>query len=888
MLISNLTLKISVIFCIWAIIFFPVTLESSMKEQDTKIFSFKLDNGLKVLYAIDRSSAEVHIISLIKAGALYEERKNKGVSHFLEHLLINRKSKNYASGVMARKIKNSSGYINGHTGFDYTTYEISLPREKLLDGLKYQREILFYGNFDALDVSIEQKAILEERRRNLDNPKRVIREKLRTLLFKPTHPYCKPVIGNEEDIGKLDRETIFDYYKSLYFPANMCLVITGDIQADKLKKQIKEIFSPLIKKNKKNLTSKPFFSSATENGRQKIPILVEKGNFSSSFLGLAFLAPAVDNRETFTIDLLSYTLAKGENSILHSSLVREKSLAKKVVCQYTTPALPGPFFIQIEFANKNPEKLLKEVLAQLINFNSEKFSALDFKRIKNKFLTELFYANSDALSQALGLAIFESKKQHPFYENYPENIESIEYKEFLAVARKYLNPSRFAVYLNHSSEAMETKISVEKIEKIIEQQRQFISSSKTEGSNGNTLPGLHCITIEGSRVSSLVLLSGAGIISDGKFPGISQLMLKLLFRGNQRWDSKEMEGWMNQYRIKASFNTYKDQSHIILQSPVENTAKIFELARELLSSPTFSSRDIEQLKKELIFKNRSLENDSKKFVLQKLHNLIFDEHPYAQTGSGSEVSFKKLTRSHIQSHFKKYYQPQNLIFTYCGPMKSSELKPWFAPILEENTATDLLKVEQKLHVPLLKPGKKLDITKDIAQAFSCIGWQIPEKFLRNDLPGLLLLNEILGQSSGSRLWVIRQKYGLVYFIRSMVLPYRYGGILAISLGTAQKNLTGVLKTVKKQISNLVSQPISKMELQNAKERLLGRLLRQRRRTAQKAYYNAMHIFWGRKPDFDSSLPELIKKLNSAVINRLATDIFKENNFNLVRLIPESK
>jgi zinc protease len=86
----------------------------------------RLDNGVKVAVRTRRDLNSVTVSVWVRAGASYEKEENRGVAHFLEHMIFNG-SQNLPPGSADLLVESVGGEINAATSYDYTYYYINLP-----------------------------------------------------------------------------------------------------------------------------------------------------------------------------------------------------------------------------------------------------------------------------------------------------------------------------------------------------------------------------------------------------------------------------------------------------------------------------------------------------------------------------------------------------------------------------------------------------------------------------------------------------------------------------------------------------------------------------------------------------------------------------------------
>ncbi|KAF1073617.1 pitrilysin family protein [Halodesulfovibrio sp. MK-HDV] len=117
----------------------------------------KLKNGLTVLIQEDKRFPLVSTRLYVHAGSGYEEPREAGISHVLEHMVF-KGTKNYAKGQIAASIEELGGYLNAATSFDYTVYIADLPADAWQTGLKVLRDQAFFANIDAEELESEKKS----------------------------------------------------------------------------------------------------------------------------------------------------------------------------------------------------------------------------------------------------------------------------------------------------------------------------------------------------------------------------------------------------------------------------------------------------------------------------------------------------------------------------------------------------------------------------------------------------------------------------------------------------------------------------------------------------------------------------------------------------------
>jgi len=210
-----------------------------------------LPNGLRyVIKQNNKPEKRVAIYLDVQAGSFQESDKQRGLAHFLEHMMFNG-SDHFPPGTLIDYFQSiGMGFgndANAHTGYNETVYNLFLPdgsKEVLEKGLlviaDYARGALLLES----EVNRERGVILAEKRTR-DSASYRSRIARTDYAFRGTRVVTRRVIGLVEVLENADRELLKSYYDAWYRPENMVLVIVGDIVPSEVQKIIVDKFTSL-------------------------------------------------------------------------------------------------------------------------------------------------------------------------------------------------------------------------------------------------------------------------------------------------------------------------------------------------------------------------------------------------------------------------------------------------------------------------------------------------------------------------------------------------------------------------------------------------------------------------------------------------------------------
>lgn len=225
--------------------------EGSDLPVDPSLLFGTLDNGLRYVLKNNREPRNrVAMYLNVQAGSLQETEAQRGVAHFLEHMLFNGTS-HYPPGTLVEYFQSIGmefgADTNAHTGYDETVYKLVLPAtddKTLADGLlvlaDYARRALLLEQ----EVERERGVILAEKRSRNSALSRTRKEQL-AFDFAGTLVAERDPIGLEHVIEGADSTLLRSYYDAWYRPENMILVIVGDVDPARLEPLLRQYFADL-------------------------------------------------------------------------------------------------------------------------------------------------------------------------------------------------------------------------------------------------------------------------------------------------------------------------------------------------------------------------------------------------------------------------------------------------------------------------------------------------------------------------------------------------------------------------------------------------------------------------------------------------------------------
>ncbi|WP_314712207.1 insulinase family protein [Prevotella pallens] len=227
-------------------------------DNDNTIRKGILPNGMTYYIrhnAQTKGVADFYIAQ--KVGSILEEKRQRGLAHFLEHMAFNG-TKHFPGNTLQPGIVawcESVGIkfganLNAYTSVDQTVYNISaapVTREGVIDSCllilnDWSHELLLTDK----EIDKERGVIEEEwrTRRSGMAMQRLSEQAMPVIYVGTKYSDCMP-IGNIDIVRTFPYNDLRDYYSKWYRPDLQAIIVVGDINEDKIEEKIKKLFAKI-------------------------------------------------------------------------------------------------------------------------------------------------------------------------------------------------------------------------------------------------------------------------------------------------------------------------------------------------------------------------------------------------------------------------------------------------------------------------------------------------------------------------------------------------------------------------------------------------------------------------------------------------------------------
>lgn len=351
-----------------------------------------LDNGLKIIACPMNQRQSLALGIWINIGGRYESQENKGMSHFLEHLLF-KGSKDYSCRQIKESIEGVGGYLNAFTSEELTCYLVKIPARHMKLALDILSDMVLRPQLSAVEMKKERTVILEEIKMYKDQPHSYVYELLDELLW-PKQPLGSPIIGSAKTVSAMTRPQISAFKNAHYTAGNIVVSAGGAFDYDLLSKYVGEEFSHLAK------GSVNTFVKAKEEQIKPALNLFAKDT-EQTHMALGFRAFRRDHPLRHAMGMLHVILGGNMSSRLFHEVREKRGLAYEIGTQVKRYSDTGAFLVHAGIDNRKVPETTRLIMQELSKCKRSLVSASEFKRAKEFYLGQLLLALEDTMDHML-------------------------------------------------------------------------------------------------------------------------------------------------------------------------------------------------------------------------------------------------------------------------------------------------------------------------------------------------------------------------------------------------------------------------------------------------------------------------------------------------------
>ena len=827
-----------------------------------------LPNGLTIIVQEDHSAPVASVQAWCATRSINEDQHlGAGLSHILEHMLF-KGTKTRSTNEIAQKVQDVGGYINAYTSFDRTVFWIDAPKDGVATALDVLADATMNSTLPPQEYQKEQEVIRREFAMGMDDPDRMAGLLLFATAYQ-RHPYRFPVIGELEIYNQLTQEQVMQYYKTRYVPNNLTFVVVGDVDTQKVRQQLADLFKPYPEKS-----LKPVFipAESPQLGRREVH---QEFATELTHLSLAWHIPEVTNPDVPALDLLATILGDGRSSRLYRRVREEAGLAFRISAFSYTPGDPGLFGIDATLDPRKREAAEQLALRIVDEVKHTGVTAEELAKAKKIALSHHLGALTTMQGQAsdIGSNWFLTRNLN-FSRDYLDVVQKVTLDDIKRVAATYLTENNLTVTSLNPKGSLAGKAEGPRVSAAAEVQKFELSN------------GLRLLVREDRRLPLVAVgavFRGGLLAETPQTNGITRLMTKVMLKGTKTRTAEQIANEIEAVGGSIASDAGNNSFNVSVGVTKPDVKLGVELLADLLLNATMPEKAIAREKEIQIAAIQQEEEQLTTVARNIMRQALFPQHPYALRSNGSVESVQRLTQKDLLEFRDRYVVAKNGVVFVFGDVNAAEVKQLFEQALGKMKPGALALTDARPSAPLGKP-EMVESRKDKAQGVIMVGFRGASLSSPDRYP-LELIDEA-SSDLGSRFFIrIREQMGLAYYVGASQMQGLVPGLFAFYLGTDPQKIEPVKTALLDEIYKLANEGLTPQELARAKKKLIGQQEIANQSNDAFGYHCSLDELYGLGFDYYKRLEHDVDAVTLDDIKQVAAKYFRDQPYVLATVRP---
>ena len=403
-----------------------------MFKLNFDIKKHKLENGLEVL-TIKKDTTIAALNVGVRVGSLYEDINEKGISHFIEHMLF--------KGTTTRSFEELNddleflgGEYNAYTDYTSTVYTVSCLEEEIKNAIEILGDMLINPKFDKDEIEKERGVILAEMRSGKDDIEDFSFKRINDIAFKNS-PLKYDVAGLEENVKKYKRDDLLKYYNKYYLANNALITMVSSLDHEIAIKEIEKAF--------KNWNSgETIDNKVVEEKNLNTKEVTIKKNIEQNTIVYLYNFHDLEKDLELPLRILNHRLGESSNSLLFREVREKKGLAYDIYTSIDMTNSVKTLYIYTAVGEEDVEAAVKSIDETIdgVKDGTLEIGDRDLELMKKVHKTAVISTLEDP-SELSSYMLHQGLDKEDLYEFQKdmEKLDTLDIGRIQEVARKVLN-----------------------------------------------------------------------------------------------------------------------------------------------------------------------------------------------------------------------------------------------------------------------------------------------------------------------------------------------------------------------------------------------------------------------------------------------------------------
>ncbi|MFH0793186.1 MAG: pitrilysin family protein [bacterium] len=398
-----------------------------------------LKNGMVVYLHEDHELPLANATVYFRAGTIYDPPDKIGVAELTGEVMRSGGTDKATGDELDERLEFLSASVETSISRENGKVSISALKKDLDEVLGIVADVLRRPAFSDDKIDLARKGLLEEIRRQNDEPAEIARREFSYLVYGKRSPWAwRPTVASVE---RITRDDLVAYHKKYVCP-RMILGFSGDFESEKLLAKLESLFGDWPKSDSP-LPEVEKISRDLKTGVYYVDKDINQTHLWFGHLGIPRHTP-----DEYAVTLMNQIYGKSFLSRLVKEVRSDRGLAYSTAGYITEGTDVGIFFSAAQTKAATTGVALDVMLDVLNGMRGGLVTEDELDRARQSEMNS-FVFNYDSSAKLVSQAVANEYFSYPsdYLDHYLDNIRAVTREDILRVARQDLHPDSMVILL---------------------------------------------------------------------------------------------------------------------------------------------------------------------------------------------------------------------------------------------------------------------------------------------------------------------------------------------------------------------------------------------------------------------------------------------------------
>ncbi|HVZ23733.1 MAG TPA: pitrilysin family protein [Vicinamibacterales bacterium] len=398
-----------------------------------------LPNGLTLMLSERRGLPVIAANLVFRTGSGANPIDKPGLANFVADMLDQGTATRSALQI-ADQVAQLGASLNTSSTMDATMVAGSSLTKNFPALMDLVADVSLHPAFPVQEIERQRASRLGRLVQQRENPSQLANAVMFSALYGSKHPYGYTELGTEASVKALSRDDMLAFWKENFVPNNAALVVAGDISMPELRALAEKVFGGW----QRGTPASPALGAPAMTSAKVI--IVDKPGSPQTQVRVAGIGAPRSSPDFRPLQVMNMALGGLFSSRINMNLREAHGYTYGASSQFVFRRSAGPFVVQSGIRTDVTAPAVTEILKELRGMEGAPMMPGELADAKSAMVNSLpgsFETDGDTAGTMRNIYVYGLPLD--YYARYAEQMNAVDASQALAMAKKYLDPSRLVV-----------------------------------------------------------------------------------------------------------------------------------------------------------------------------------------------------------------------------------------------------------------------------------------------------------------------------------------------------------------------------------------------------------------------------------------------------------